>query len=633
MSTPRATAVLVLLATVSPIVRAQQRMPKEDVIDVPAVGEGLCVHNLFQSNMVLQRDRPIRIWGWAAAGEPVTVSFEREEKATQAAADRSWSVTLAARPASTTPAVMTVAGSDRTLTLDNILVGDVWLLGGQSNMEFPLERVDNGWLEIVAARFDGIRILTVPAPQGPEARVGFPRLFEWSGWFGRHFRKGDWDVCRPEVARELSAIGYVFARRIHMATKMPIGVIDVSRGGTTVETWTPEAVLRDLHTPQVEALLTDWDARVAAWDAEKDLAQRRRDFEARVKTRKERGEAIPDDWQAPDDLRPGPAWDQNRPGTCYSAMIAPVAGLAVKGAIFHQGYNNALGGGTAGAALYQQIFAPMIRAWRTAFGDPDLPFGIIALCTDGPRQTRDNYVELMLDDGVYIREAQYRTFLDFCAQGDANVGFASSYDQRRSWYHPQSKIPVGERISRWALATQYGLEKQIRWRPPVCERMEAVDGTLVLHMDGEVAAADPNAAIEGFAIAGEDRRFQPAEAEWLVTGRGSDNRPQRDRRVLVLRSPHVPAPVHFRYAWGRNPMGNLQSADHNDLPFATQRSDRWPMENVPLGVLGDEPVADGRASRARIRDQLRREDLRRRVAEAKALLEEHGELDGARGKK
>lgn len=615
---------------------AQRGMPKEDVVDVPAMGEGLCVHNLFQSNMVLQRDRPIRIWGWASAGEQIQVSFDGEQQQATAAADRSWSVTLRARAVNTTPAVMTIVGKDKTITLDDILIGDVWLLGGQSNMEFPLENVDNGALEVVSARFEQIRILTVPAPQGFEVRRGFPRLFEWSDWSGRHFRKGDWDVCRPEIARELSAIGYVFARRIHMATHVPIGVIDTSRGGTTVETWTPESVLRGIDTTEVKALLADWDQRIAAWDGQKDLAQRKLDCENRVRTRKERGEEIPADWKEPDDLRPGPAWDQNRPGACFNGMIAPIAGLAVKGAIFHQGYNNALGGGTAGAAMYRQIFAPMIRAWREAFGDSQLPFGIIALCTDGARQTLDNYDEMMLDDGVYIREAQYQTFLELSAAGDRNIGFASSDDQRRSWYHPQLKIPVGERISRWALATQYGLDKQIRWKPPMCLQMDAVDGTLVLHFDGEVAAADTNAEIEGFAIAGEDRHFQPARAEWQITGRDGSNRPQRDRRVLVLSSPMVPSPTQFRYAWGRNPMGNLQSADHSDLPFATQRSDAWKMEEVPLGVLGDEPVKDGklsRAQRARIRDALHLDDLRRRVTEARALIEEFGSRVDSSGRK
>jgi sialate O-acetylesterase len=606
---------------------AQQGMPKEDVIDIPAVGDGLCLHNLFQSNMVLQRDKPIRIWGWASPGEQVTVSMDGELQRTHADKDRSWSVEFASRPANAVPQSISIAGKSDTLTLENILIGDVWLLGGQSNMEFPLERVDNGWLEIVSARFDGIRILTVPAPQGPDVRQGFPRLHEWSGWFNRHFRKGDWDVCSPEVAFDLSAIGYVFARRLHMATEIPIGVIDVSRGGTTVETWVPEAVLRGMQTTEVDALLSDWDQRVADYDAAADLAARQRNHENRVQQRKDRGEDIPADWVMPDDLRPGPAADHNRPGTCFNSMISPIAGLAVKGAIFHQGYNNA-NGGTFGAALYAQVFPEMIAAWRAAFEDPELPFGIISLCTEGPQQTHENFVELMLNDGIYIREAQYQTFLQMRAAGDQNVGFASSFDQRRGWYHPQLKIPVGERISRWALATQYGMAKQIRWLPPTYTKMETGRGQIVLHMDGVVSAADNQGEIHGFAIAGKDRRFQPATAEWQFR-MDRNNRPQRDRSVLVLTSPHVPEPIHFRYAWGRNPMANLQSADHNDLPFATQRSDDWKMENVPLGVLGDEPFPGGkmtRAQRGRIRDVLRKEDLLRRLAEAQALLKQHGAL-------
>ena len=627
---PRAALSLLLVlagSTGSSLAIAQQGMPKIDVIDIPAIGEGLCLHNLFQSNMVLQRDKPIRIWGWAAPGERITVSMGGDSQRTTAGKDRAWSVELAAQPANSVPQSISIAGKSETLTLDNILLGDVWLLGGQSNMEFPLERVDNGWLEIVSARFDGIRILTVPAPQGPEVRQSFPRLHEWSGWFNRHFRKGDWDVCSPEVAFDLSAIGYVFARRLHMASEIPIGVIDVSRGGTTVETWVPEAVLRGMKTVEVDALLSDWDQRVAKYDAAEDLATRQRNHENRVQQRKDRGEDIPADWKMPDDLRPGPAADHNRPGTCFNSMISPIAGLAVKGAIFHQGYNNA-NGGTFGAEMYAQVFPEMIQAWRVAFDDPEMPFGIISLCTEGPQQTHDNFVELMLNDGIYIREAQYQTFLAMRDAGDQNIGFASSFDQRRGWYHPQLKIPVGERISRWALATQYGMDKRIRWMPPTYTKMETGRGQIVLHMDGVVSAADNQGDIHGFAIAGEDRRFQPATAEWQFRKDG-DGRPQRDRSVLVLTSPHVPEPIHFRYAWGRNPMANLQSADHNDLPFATQRSDDWKMEAVPVGVLGDEPFPGGkmtRAQRSQIRKVLQQEDLQRRIAEAKALLRVHGEL-------
>ena len=236
-----------------------QPMPREDVVDVPAIGEGLCVSNVFQTNMVLQRDKPIHVWGWAEPGEQVTVTFAGGQASAKAGEDRAWKVTLPAVPAHSNPQQMTVKGKSKTLVLDNILVGDVWVLGGQSNMEFELAKVENGSLEIISANFPEIRILTVPYGQGPELKQGFARLHEWSGWFGRHFRKGDWDVCTPETVRELSAIGYVFARRVHKASNVPIGVIDASRGGTTVETWTPMPVLRAMDSEPTKAKLAHFD--------------------------------------------------------------------------------------------------------------------------------------------------------------------------------------------------------------------------------------------------------------------------------------------------------------------------------------------------------------------------------------
>ncbi len=618
-------AILLLGMIVGTAVAADKRkMPREDVIEVPAIGDGLCVHNLFQSNMVLQRDKPISIWGWAALGQEVTVSFAGQKQTAVAARDRSWKVTFPAMPANDKPQQITVKGEDKTLALENILIGDVWVLGGQSNMEEPLQHIEQGRLEIVSANYPQIRILTVPAQNGPREKRGFPRLHEWSGWSSRHFRKGDWDVCSPDIAKELSAIGYVFARRIHMAAQVPIGVIDASRGGTTVETWTPIEALKKIDTLEVKAKLAEWDRKIAEFDPQADLERRIKGFENWVKNMKKQGREIPPHRKVPTDLRPGPAMDHNRPGNCYSSMIAPIAGFPVKGAIFHQGFNNALGGGSAGAAMYYQIFGRMIRAWRAVFNDPKMAFGIIALCTAGAPQTRDDYLEKMLNDGIYIREAQYRTFVDFYKAGDKDIGFVSSFDKRRSWYHPQLKIPVGERTAAWALATQYEMNI-IKWKPPMYTEMKVEDGRIILKMDTYVRAVD-NGAIVGFAIAGEDRRFQPAEANWLVTGKDRHNRPQTDRRVIVLASPHVPRPIHFRYAWGRNPMGNLQAADHNDLPFATQRSDDWKMEEVPDKYYAN-PKATPRDYRRQQRSQAKRElrlsDMERSLKEARTFVEEN----------
>ena len=612
--------ILAGLISGSAMAAENRTMPEEDVIDVPAIGEGLCVHNLFQSNMVLQRDKPVAVWGWAASGEQVTVSFAGQTQTATADKDRAWKVMLTAMPANAQARKMTVQGKGKTLTLDNILVGDVWVLGGQSNMEAPLTDVENGQLEIVSANYAGIRILTIPAQNGHEEKKGFPRLHEWSGWFSRHFRKGDWDVCSPKIAGELSAIGYVFARRIHMASQIPIGVIDTSRGGTTVETWTPAPVMRTIDTEEVKDLLAEWDKKVADFDPQKDLQKRVQDYRNWVNDLEKRGEKVPADRKKPTDLNPGPAMDPNRPGNCFASMIAPIAGFSVKGAIFHQGYNNCFEWGTPNAERYYQIFGKMITAWRAAFNDPNMAFGIISLPTDGSAQTRDNYLEKMIDAGIYIREAQHKTFLDFYKAGDKNIGYADSYDKRFPWYHPVIKIPVGERISRWALATQYA--KSIKWKPPVCTEMKVEEGKIILRMDSWVRAPD-EAPIVGFAIAGEDRRFQPAEANWLVTKDGK-NQPEVDRQVLVLTSPHVPKPVHFRYAWGRNPMGNLQEFESNDLPFAPQRSDDWKMEEVPVKWPGSESMSPkdyAAMCASESQKALRLDDLQRQLKEAQTFID------------
>ncbi|MEM6469719.1 MAG: sialate O-acetylesterase [Planctomycetota bacterium] len=348
-----ATMVLFYLLVSSPA--NAQRMPREDVIDVPATGEGLRTSNVFQSNMVLQRDQPIRVWGWASPGETVSVNFLDHGVAAVAGSDRRWEVELPAVASSVKPTSMIVCGEEESIELENILVGDVWILGGQSNMEFEIAKVENGNLEIISANFPEIRVLTVPYGQGPDAKQNFARLHEWSDWFGRHFRKGDWEECNPKTVRELSAIGYVFARRIHKAAQVPIGVIDASRGGTTIETWTPMEVLRQMDGAATKAKLETVDTAVAEWDANEDLKRRIEQHKAWTDRQIEQGKQIPEDRKRPpSDLRPGPIGDHNYPGHCYAGMIAPLEGLAVKGVIFHQGYNNAFDG-SLGVEMYREV--------------------------------------------------------------------------------------------------------------------------------------------------------------------------------------------------------------------------------------------------------------------------------------
>lgn len=590
-----------------------------DHIDTPAIGSGLCVHNLFQSNMVVQRDRPIPIWGWAAPGEAITVSFGGNNKSATAAADRSWKVELPAMPASAEPRTITVQGKDGKIELTNILVGDVWLLGGQSNMEFELAKLEEGPLEIISANFDQIRLFTVPQQNGPETRNAFPRLHQWNSFFGRHFRQGYWDVCSPDTVADMSGIGYVFGRRLHMATRVPIGLVDVSRGGTSLVTWTPIEVLKKIDTPEVKSTLEEWDKKVAEFDPKKDLENRIKQYNDRAANMRAQGKPIPADRKPPSDLQPGPASDMNRPGSLFAGTLATIAGLPVKGAIWHQGYNDAFM--PNGHKLYARVFPEMIKAWRTVFNDPTMPFGIITQETQDQPQTLENFLPQMVDEGNYIREVHYQTFLNLRKAGDKNIGYASCFDLHRAWYHPQIKVPVGERIAKWALATQYG--KNIRWLPPQLQEVKADNGRLILKLD-TWAIPFHDGPIQGFAIAGKDGRFQPAKAEWSNKNSGK-GQPDWERSTIVLSSDLVPEPVYFRYAWARNPLETLKSSDLSNLPFDTQRNDTFTLADMYQIYTGKKPSTPGVLHGGETREliqALKAEDRKRRVEEAKELINE-----------
>ena len=532
---------------------------------------GLRAHNLFQSNMVIQRDKPVDVWGWSRSGDKVTVTFAG--KAVSAAADESgkWTVPLPAMEASSTSATMTIASSGgHEINFENILVGDVWVLGGQSNMQWGIGAVNEGNLEVASANFPNIRMLTVPKIFGPELKTNFPRAEEFSRITGEMQRAGDWEICSPESVGSMSAIGYVMARRIHMATQVPIGIVNTSRGGTTVEAWTPLARLREIDTPEVKARLAEADETLAAYDPQADLQKQIAKFEARVARMKKEGMET-SHLQRPTTPDPGPSATHKIPGNCYSSVIAPIAGFAVKGAIFHQGYNNCFQG-VQGARMYRAVFPEMIRSWREAFQDEALPFCILSQCTAGAQQTRDNFLVHLKDIGARIREAQYQTFLDFYNEGDKNIGFVSTYDLRHSNYHPRVKIPAGERAAIWALVSQYDVGHGLHWLPPALKEMKAVDGALELTFNESVSDNSDGTDMSGFAVAGEDMKFQPAEVAHKVVGQDG-RKLQYDKSTLVLKSLLVSKPVHFRYAWGRNPTGDIQRSVRfgNTVILPTQR--------------------------------------------------------------
>lgn len=574
-----------------------------------AADAGVRLPGIFGDEMVLQRDKPVRVWGRAGGGEPVSVSFAGQEKTATGGEDGAWTLDLDPMPASSEPRTMTVRGRDSEVSCENVLVGDVWILGGQSNMEFAIEKVDHGDVEIVSANFPHIRLMTIPWNASPLPVADFESVNEFNTWSNSREAKGAWFACSPDTVKEFSAIGYIFGRRLHLAAQVPVGLIDASRGGTTVEAWTSREMLETI--PEAAPLLKYWDDRIAAFDTAKDLRdQIERWGKTAERLRKEGREPKP----KPGKPGPGPEVDQNNPGASYNGMIVPFAGLSVKGAIFNQGYNNALS--DARPALYSKVFNAMIRDWRRTFRDSEMPFGIVALTAGGGPQTLENFEERMIDAAPWIREGQLKAYQEL-----SGVGFACAYDQQVDWYHPFKKVQLGERLARWALATQYGLA--IAWQPALCTSVDKAEKRLVLTFDRNVRSHDGR-PIEGFAIAGEDQRFFPARASHVVTGKDSRGRDQVDRKRLEVMSDLVPEPVAVRYAWARNPLGNLVNADGPErvLPVPSFRSDNWDRSDAPIAASGSPEENAHRKWLTAQRKQAEESTRQRKIAEAEAILRE-----------
>ena len=522
-------------------------------------------HPVFDNNMVLQRDKPVKVWGWAAPQEEVKVEFGGQTKTAVANAGGEWMVHLDPVGASSVSREMVISGKDSPVIFHNVLVGDVWVLGGQSNMEFDLVRVFHGDAETLSAHYPEIRLLTIPYNPSRVPVNDFKRINEYDGWHGRYDEKGYWFTCSPKTAETFSGMGYIFGRRVHMASQVPIGIIDISVGGTTLEAWLAPETLATM--PENKSLLDQWNERVAAYDPEENLKTRISNWERNSANRKRQGlEPLP----KPTEPSPSPALDRSFPGSSYNGMVSGLTGLAVKGILFHHGYNNALG--DARPKLYEANFKALVADWRRTFNDPDLPFGIAELSAGGEPQTLENFEEKMVDAAQYIREAQFNTYKEV-----AHTGFVSSYDQQVNWYHPQKKAEVAERLARWALQSCYGFG--LGWEPPTCTKVEHAGNKIILTFSEEVKSSDDR-PMEGFAVAGNDRRYFPARAEYVTT-KGQNGQVNVDKTRVEVSSDLVTEPAEVRYAWARNPLGNLISSETRVIPVPSFRTDNWDYPEAP----------------------------------------------------
>ena len=483
--------------------------------------------DVVSDGMVLQQNQKVPIWGKADPGEAVTVRFAGQARSTTAGSDGEWLIKLDPMKANATPATMTISGRN-SIELKNILVGEVWLVAGQSNMQRLLSETDNGEAAIAAADHPLIRLFNV------SRQVAF-----------KHAPPpvGRWQASSPQSVKEFSAAGYYFGVELEKELHVPIGLINSSYGGSQAEAWTPVEFLNasaDLK-PTVE--------RTKIWDEE------------RARVRVEYDEAIKK-WRADADkakaagARPSPSpavpdalREYRIASSIYDGMIEPLMPFYIRGAIWYQGESN-----EARAQQYEILLPTMIKAWRERWGEGDFPFGIVQL-----PNYRDPKPEPADEPWSHIREAQRRT-----AVTTPNTGLIVTIDIGEAHdIHPKNKLEVGKRMARWAMVDVY--RRKMTKSGPMFRQARPSGSKMVITFDeagGGLRVRDGTELSE-FAIAGDDRKWYWANAKIV----GKD--------TVQVWSDSVKKPLAVRYAFNNNPR-HPNLTNETGLPAAPFRTDNWP---------------------------------------------------------
>lgn len=466
---------------------------------------------LFVDGAVLQRDRPVAVWGWADAGQTVTVSFRGHTVTATPDGSGRWRVRLPATAASAEPADLLVSAGSETRTVRDVVVGEVWLCSGQSNMQWTVKQSANADREIAAGTFPLIRHFRVPQEHATEPR-------ETTG-------PAKWMAASPQTVGSFSAVAYYFARDLHRELNVPVGLINTSWGGKMIEVFmSPEAlasrpefgkVFRRWEEEQaaLPAKLPEYRRKLAEWEAERDAAAR--SGQPFKKTR-------------PTD----PQWvvDQHRPSCVYNGLVHPAMPYGIRGVIWYQGEHN-----ISRPEEYELQLTTMITDWREKFGQGDFPFYFAQLSSfEAPLdKSRDGFARL--------REAQLR------ATALTNTGMAVTFDiGTPNNVHPPNKQDVGARLARIAKAKTYGID--VEWSGPLLRSATREQGGIRLRFDHADGLTLRFAPASSFEVAGADGKFTPVEAR--VEGRD-----------VLLPLPAGGEIVTVRYAWGNAPAATLFNGD------------------------------------------------------------------------
>ena len=479
----------------------------------------------ISDHMVLQREKPVAVWGWADAGETVTVAFAGQSKSATADADGKWTLKLDALKASAEPRSLTVTGKDgHKLEVKDVLVGEVWLGSGQSNMAMTVQSSNRFEAEKAAANFPLIRHYQESSTHADKPQAE---------------GKGAWSACTPDNVGRFSAVLYFFGREIHREVGVPVGLINTSVGGTPIESWV------SAETQSSEpATKANFDAQLKsylAFDEQKASASYQKQLAAwKAAAAKAKTEGKPFATPAPRDpvamrkFKGGPAG-------LFNGKVANLAPYTLRGMLWYQGEGNA-----GNAALYDKQLAQLVTSWRTLWAD-EVPFAWVQL---------PNYRDSDSESWPRIRESMMKVL------ALPKTGMAITLDiGDPKDIHPKNKQDVGLRLSYWALATVYD-----RKVPAISGPLPAgnkVDGASIRvslkHADG--LKTRDGAAVRGFRIAGADKVWKNATARLEGT-------------EVVVSSPEVANPVAVRYAWAENPDCNLVNGA--GLPATSFRTDDWP---------------------------------------------------------
>ena len=488
-------------------------------IAFPLHAQELKLGSLFTDHMVLQREQPVPVWGTAAPGEAVTVEFSGQNKTTRAGGDGKWFVKLDPMQAAMEGRELVVHSGPETpkLSLIDVVVGDVWLCSGQSNMHFTMKRVYKAREEMAAADHPAIRFFYVEPQFAREPMASV---------------EGEWKPVTPQTAIECSAVAYYFARDLQQKLGVPIGLLLSSVGGTRIETWMQPKSLASLGI--AGSLIEKWrnvsPAELEKIDAAyKDYQHQRDSVHAQaVAAAKSQGLPIPPEPTRPE-MRP-----HDCPGALHDGMIAPLQPFAIRGALWYQGEANV---GAPGP--YEKMLPALISDWRQVWGS-EMPFLIVQLA---PHESVT----------PAFREAQYR--ISQTTPGTAMVVTTDVGDAKD--IHPTRKRPVGERLALAARAVAYG--EQVEHSGPVFESMKVRGNRAVISFThvGEGLMAEGE-GIKGFVVAGSDKMFFPAKAEI-------------DGSTVIVSADEVkrPAIVHF----GNDKVPDVNLFSKAGLPAVPFRSD------------------------------------------------------------